>query len=282
MTTVRKAISWIKESLRTQGIENAATESQWIVSHVLKLESTELLLDPDRMIAEEDWRKLLNLANRRGTSEPLQYILGDVEFCGCRLIVSPDVLIPRPETEWLVETTLELIDMPRGILDIGTGSGAIAIAIASLLPSSIVSAIDQSPAALLVARKNGANNDVMDRLRLIRADLHDLPFSPNSFDLIISNPPYILNDEISNLGPEVRNHEPLLALDGGPDGLTCYRSIASQFGHLLKPGGMLAIELPGQLSEPIVGLFSERTANHPEVRTDWTDKPRLLTVQSST
>jgi release factor glutamine methyltransferase len=234
------------------------------------------------MIAEVNLRKLLDLANRRGAREPLQHILGDVEFCGCRLIVSPDVLIPRPETEWLVETTLELADTPTGILDIGTGSGAIAIAIASLVPSSIVSAIDRSPAALLVARTNGAKNNVMDRLRLMRADLHALPFSPNSFDLIISNPPYIRNIEIPNLEPEVRNHEPLLALDGGPDGLTCYRSLASQFSHLLKPGGMLAIELPGQPPEPIVELFSGRSDGPPEVRTDWTDKPRLLTVQSST
>lgn len=282
MKTVREAIIWIQESLHTQGIENAAAESLWIVSKVLSVESTELLLNPDRMIEKVDFRELLDLANRRVSMEPLQHILGNVEFCGCRLIVSPDVLIPRPETEWLVETTLELADTPKKILDIGTGSGAIAIAIASLLPSSIVSAIDRSAAALLVARTNGTKNDVMDRLRLMRADLHALPFSPNSFDLIISNPPYIRNGEISNLQPEVRNHEPLLALDGGPDGLTCYRSIASQFSHLLKPGGMLAIELPGQPPQPIVGLFSGRSENHLEIRTDWTDKPRLLTVQTST
>jgi release factor glutamine methyltransferase len=279
MKTVHDAITHIQDSLQSHSIENAAAESRWLAAHILNLTPPELHLCLDRRVTTSEWAALREVTARRKRREPLQHILGDVEFCGCVIEVSPQALIPRPETEWLVETILTILDEPPlCILDIGTGSGAIAIALASQFPGSSVTALDLSPHALEVARKNALRNDVAQRLSLIRADLHHTPLSPGSFDLIVSNPPYIRSSDIAGLEPEVREHEPWVALDGGADGQLCYRSIASHGSELLKPDGMLALELSGHSPDQLVHLFDGPEYGQPTVRLDWADKPRLLTV----
>mgnify|MGYP002631854464 CR=1 FL=1 len=281
--TIQEALKKTQASLESGGLENAQNESRWIVSSVVEKSATDLHLAPDKRLTQAQADLLTLYTRRRGCREPLQHILGDVTFCDSTIEVTPDALIPRPETEWLVETLLAGLPERKNwtILDIGTGTGAIAITLAARLPSCSVIAMDLSSAALRLATRNVAQNDAADTIRLVQADLHTLPFPNDTFDLIISNPPYILSADIDHLETEVRDHEPLLALDGGADGLTCYRSLASLGSSCLKPGGAMALELPGHPPKAIAALFATGYTT-PRISHDWTKKPRLLTVNRST
>jgi len=282
--TVREAIDKIQTGLRKHDIENATAESEWLVSHILGVNRAGLFLDPGRSVnmQQEEW--LLDALDRRLKREPLQYILGDVEFCGCTIKVAPGVLIPRPETEWLVETVSSENwgSGIRSVLDVGTGSGAIAVTLASRWPDAHITAADISPDALRLAHRNATANDVDARVRLIRADLHTLPFQPRTFDLIISNPPYICSDLIPVLSPEVREYEPLLALDGGANGLTCYKALATEGKRLLTDKGRIVMELPGHAPDEIVRLFRILGYRALQVTPDWAGKPRLLSARNWT
>lgn len=282
--TVRDAIARTRNELLARHVVHGSAESEWLVAHILGLDRAALFLDPERALTTEEKEQLLDSLDRRLSREPLQYILGDVEFCGCTIEVSPGVLIPRPETEWIVETVLaegwgrDILS----VLDVGTGSGAIAVALASRWRTVRVTAIDLSPVALRLARRNVNRNDVTERVQLIRADLHFFPFQTRSFDLIISNPPYIRSDHIPGLPPEVVGHEPLLALDGGSDGLTCYKALATDSDRLLTATGRMVMELPGYGPDAIVRLFRASGYDSPQVTSDWAKKPRLLSVRKQT
>lgn len=179
---------------------------------------------------------------RRARHEPIQYIIGEQEFYGLTLRVTPDVLIPRPETEHLVEALLQRVplDTPLHIADIGTGSGAIAIALASKLKRATITALDISALALAIARENAARHDVANRIRFIESDLL-AAVSGETFDVIVSNPPYVPDTEI--LEPQVRNFEPASALYAGPSGLEIYQRLIPQARQSLKPGGWLLLEI---------------------------------------
>ncbi len=281
--TTRETLSAVRSTLAAGDTENIEAEAEWIVSHFLGLDQAELHVSPDQPVAPAIAADIHDAADRRCEGEPLQYVLGDVEFCGCRIGVAPGVLIPRPETEWIVETVLETLPPDtRTILDVGTGSGAIAIAIAARLPSSRVTAIDVSGTALDHASRNIVANEVTSRIQLLRADLHTLPFRSSVFDLIISNPPYIRSADIQKLEPEIRDHEPLLALDGGPDGASSYHALALQTSRLLTDRGHVVVELPGHDPDPIVDLFSTHGFGKAGVLNDWAGKPRLLSTRKST
>ena len=209
------------------------------------------------------------LVERRLRGEPVQYILGETEFYGLSFRVSRDVLIPRPETELLVERALELaaaVAEPR-IVDVGTGSGAIAVALARHLPHASITAIDLSPACLALAHENAQRNAVLSRLTFLEGDLL-APVDPGRFDLVVSNPPYVSLAERDSLAVEVREFEPALALFAGRDGLSVYRRLLGQAYRTLVSGGAVALEIGFGQAEAVAELARAEGFVHLEFTPD--------------
>jgi len=233
-------------------------EIENILTSILDCSRTDLYLNKD--ILREDQLDLLNsLLSRRKMGEPLQYIIGYVEFMGLKFKVNKHVLIPRPETELLVEKALNLfkdkICKKYQILDIGTGSGNIAICLAKFALNSEIVGIDISSQVLKVAEENAKLNRVQNRVKLVRSSLFRGLSEDLKFDMIISNPPYIASDEISRLAAEVRN-EPKIALDGGKDGLKFYREIIKESPSYLKTSGTLIMEMGYNQCNSIIDIFN--------------------------
>jgi release factor glutamine methyltransferase len=217
-------------------------DAELILAHVLGCDATALLTHPERMLSAKEAEQFEVLLKRRVASEPVQYLTGTQEFFGLLFEVSPDVLIPRPETEHLVEAVLERSGReanPR-IVDVGTGSGAIAVAIAHALPRSRVTAVDLYPPALAIARRNAERHGVIDRVTLRQSDLLAAA-GTTEFDVVVSNPPYIADAEA--LEPQVANYEPRSALYAGPTGLEIYQRLIPQARTALKPRGWLIMEI---------------------------------------
>lgn len=234
-------------------------DAELILAHVLGCDPTALLTHPERMLSAKEAEQFETLLKRRLASEPVQYLTGTQEFFGLLFEVSPDVLIPRPETEHLVEAVLERFECdanPR-IVDVGTGSGAIAVAIAHALPRSRVTAVDLYPAALEIARRNAERHGVIDRVSFLQSDLLAV-VEHAGFDVVVSNPPYIAEGEV--LEPQVANYEPRSALYAGPTGLEVYEHLIPQASTVLKPRGWLMMEIGyGQRPalEALLGGWSE-------------------------
>jgi release factor glutamine methyltransferase len=217
-------------------------DAELILAHVLGCDPTALLTHPERPLSAKEADGFESLLKRRLANEPVQYLTGEQEFYGLLFEVSPDVLIPRPETEHLVEAVLERFDReanPR-IVDVGTGSGAIAVAIAHALPRSQVTAVDSSPEALVVARSNAERHGVMDRMSFLQSDLLAAA-ERTQFDVVVSNPPYVADGEV--LEPQVAHYEPHSALYAGPTGLEIYERLIPQARAVLKPQGWLMMEI---------------------------------------
>jgi release factor glutamine methyltransferase len=217
-------------------------DAELILAHVLGCDPAGLLTHPERRLSANESEQFENLLKRRLASEPVQYLTGTQEFFGLLFEVSPDVLIPRPETEHLVEAVLDRFarDANPRIVDVGTGSGAIAVAIAHALPRSQVTAVDLYPSALEIARGNAVRHGVIDHVTLLQSDL--LAAAGNTeFDVVVSNPPYIANEE--PLEPQVANYEPGSALYAGPTGLEIYERLIPQARKVLKPAGWLMMEI---------------------------------------
>jgi release factor glutamine methyltransferase len=234
-------------------------DAELILAHVLGCDQTALLTHPERLLSPVEADQFESLLKRRLASEPVQYLTGAQEFFGLLFEVTPDVLIPRPETEHLVEAVLERFDREANlrIVDVGTGSGAIAIALAHALPRSRVTAVDLYPAALEVARRNAQRHGVIDRVTLRQSDLLAAA-SAAEFDVVVSNPPYIADGE--KLEPQVANYEPRFALYAGPTGLEAYERLIPQACKVLKPRGWLIMEIGyGQRPalEALLGGWSE-------------------------
>jgi release factor glutamine methyltransferase len=222
------------------------------------------------------------LLERRFAGEPIQYITGEAEFFALPFRVTRDVLIPRPETEHLVEKTIELaaaFPTPR-IVDVGTGSGAIAIALARSLRHTEISSIDLSPAALEVARENARLNGVADRVRFYEGDLLE-PFRGESFDLVISNPPYVPDSDRPTLAVEVREYEPSLALFAGQDGLAIYRRLIPDAAKVLCPGGVLVLEIGFGQATAVGELMKTAGFEWIESTPDLQGIPRVMSGQCS-
>jgi release factor glutamine methyltransferase len=234
-------------------------DAELILAHVLGCDPTALLTHPERTLSTKETEQFETLLKRRLASEPVQYLTGTQEFFGLLFEVSPDVLIPRPETEHLVEAVLERFDRDANlrIVDVGTGSGAIAVALAHALPRSQVTAVDFSPKALEVARRNADRHAVMDRMSFLQSDLLAAA-EPTQFDVVVSNPPYVADGEV--LEPQVASYEPRSALYAGPTGLEVYERLIPQASTILKPRGWLMMEIGyGQRPalEALLGGWSE-------------------------
>ncbi|MGH7228850.1 MAG: peptide chain release factor N(5)-glutamine methyltransferase [Nitrospiraceae bacterium] len=242
-------------------IPNAENEAIWILEFALGTSRLALRLEGSRTISPREQDRVMELFARRAAREPLQYILGSQEFCGLEFLVDRSVLIPRPETELLVEQVVQhnFRTWPPIIADIGTGSGCIAVALARALPTAVLYATDRSPAALRVAEHNAVRHGVKDRVRFLVGNLLE-PLRAHGLEgkvaAVVSNPPYIPDRELLELQPEVRMFEPRLALAGGVDGLEFHHRLLGNAMEFLAPGGLLVLEVgqgqAGPLSEMAV------------------------------
>ena len=246
--TLRQALTLATQTLAASDHlrTNAHRDAELLLLHTLQIPRTTLLAHPTRELSAAEEPLYESLIQRRLKNEPIQYITGQQEFYGLPFKVTPAVLIPRPETEHLVESVLAEMkthNHPLRIVDIGTGSGAIAIALAVHLPQSHITALDFSPEALAIARTNAETNNVATRITFLQSDLLSAITSEAPYDAIVSNPPYIPHADSPTLHPEVRDHEPHTALFAGDEGLDIYRRLIPQAHALLKPNGLIALEI---------------------------------------
>jgi release factor glutamine methyltransferase len=239
--------------------EHAHRDAELLLLHTLQIPRVTLIAHPDRDLSADQHALYQTAISRRLQLEPIQYITGEQEFYGLRLHVSSAVLIPRPETEHLVEAVLALLpaNEPLKLADIGTGSGAIAIALAVHLPLAHITALDLSTQALAVATSNAREHNVANRIDFLKSDLLAAVDHPaETFDAIVSNPPYIPESDRPTLHPQVREHEPDTALFAGETGLDIYRRLIPQAMRALKPNGLLALEIGHGQHESLTRLLA--------------------------
>lgn len=239
--------------LREAGCDTPELDARLLLQWVTGLSREDLILEPERPVSADDARRFDAAVARRAAREPVSRILGEREFHGRAFRVTPDTLDPRPDTETLVETVLALMPRDGRFLELGAGTGAVAITLLAERPEARGVATDVSAAALAVARDNAGRHGVADRLVLQEGSW----FAPVSglFDVILSNPPYINSAEIAGLSPDVRNFDPRLALDGGPDGLEAYRAIAAGAASHLVPAGHAVVEIGAGQAPGVTAVF---------------------------
>jgi release factor glutamine methyltransferase len=276
---VRRVLEWTIGYLKEHGSESARLDAEVLLAHARGCPRIQLYTEYDAVLPDAVRAQMRELVKRRADAEPVAYLVGHREFFSLEFEVTPDVLIPRPDTETLVVEALDAAKphaAPR-VLDLGTGSGCIAVAIAVNHPGALVTAIDRSGAALAVAGRNAQRHGVGERVRLLEGDLFAPLSGDAQFDIVASNPPYVAADEIVGLQPDVSRHEPQEALDGGTDGLDVIRRILLGAGPVLPAGGHLMLECSPEQAAPIRALFegSRRFAGV-QVRTDLAGRPRVV------
>jgi len=282
--TVRQALRGAADFLAKAGIEDAPTDARILLCHVLGCDHAALHRHPDRPLSEDRRAALQTLLEQRTRHVPVAYLTGHRGFRDLDLLVDRRVLIPRPETELLAEAVLEyLARVPSPLVaDLGTGSGAIGLAIARERPDARVFATDISADALAVARENAVREGLQDRVTFIEGDweapLHQAA-PPGAWDVLASNPPYISPTDYDALPPDVREHEPRIALFAAGDGLGPYRRIAVAAGSLLKPGGLLALELGVGKAGSVRALVESAGLTAIETRRDYGGIERVLVAR---
>ena len=275
--TIGALLQWTQQYFGDKGVENPRLDAELLLCHVLGKDRLYLYVHFDQPLYTEELSAFRELVKKRGSRIPVAYILGEKGFMGLDFTVSPAVLIPRPETELLVEAVLETVQPLAAphILDLGTGSGAIIVSLLARCPQATGVAVDLSEQALTVATENARRNGVADRLTLLAGDLF-APLAPAArFDAIVSNPPYIPAADVDVLAPEVLK-EPRLALDGGRDGLDYYRRLAQTGLAYLKPGGLLALEIGIGQHEAVPDLLRASGWLVQPVRCDYGGVPRVV------
>lgn len=274
--TVRRVLAWTTQHFEKRQIDSPRLTAEVLLAHVLKVGRVRLYVDLDRPLEKEELATFKALIARRAAGEPTQYLTGVREFYNRPFKVDPRVLIPRPETELLVEAALHALpkDAPARALDLCTGSGCIAVSLAAERPQAEVLAVDLSRDACALARENAEALGVAARVQVLEGDLYAPVPADARFELVVSNPPYVGTGEIAGLSAEVRR-EPRLALDGGADGLALVRRVVSGARRVLKPGGLLALEIGETQGAQLLALLGEAGFSRPRVERDLERRERM-------
>jgi len=283
--TILKLLNWAASYFHSHQIDSPKSTAEILLSHALGLKRIDLYLQYDRPLNRDELAAFKQLVLRRQKREPVAYIVGEKEFWSLPLTVGKEVLIPRPDTECLVEVALGVLKQARPsgpwrILELGTGSGAVALALASEQPDHFYVASDISPGATLLARRNAEKNGIANVHFFAGNWLAPLRKSERWFDMIVSNPPYIPSGDIPGLQPEILRYEPLAALDAGADGLICLRHLIRDARHYLKTGGYLVLEIGFDQKKQVVALAE--TSGHYEavsVHKDYGGNDRVVCMR---
>jgi len=284
-TSIAEAILQAANTLRKAGVPDARREAGSLLMHVLDCDRTYILAHAEERITTEQSESYRELVAERSSGKPLQYLTGSQEFFGLEFIVNSDVLIPRPETELLVEASLKLISQIGApvICDVGTGSGCIIISLLKNLPQARAFALDISPAALAIAKENAVRHQVEERLELMRSDCFSTldPDRGPTFDLIVSNPPYVAERAFDGLQREVRDFEPVVALTAGPDGLDMIKRILLESPQFLKTNGFLIFEIGFDQQQAVRELIDEKIWKLVDIYDDLQGIPRTVALKKS-
>jgi len=283
--TIQKLLNWMTEYFTDKGIDSPRLSAELLLSHVLTMQRIELYTQFDKLVAKDQLDVLHDLVKRAGQHEPIAYLTGRTEFYSLQLEVCSDCMIPRPETELLVERAIEFLRSrsgPQFVCDLCTGCGCIAVAIAKNFPDATIIATDICDAALNVAAKNIEKHKLKDRITLLSGDLFE-PIIPqldvDKFDLIVCNPPYVSASEYEKLEKNVKDYEPKLALFAGVDGLDVYRRIIDEADKFLKSDAALMLEI-GYAQGPAVKDLLEQSGVYAEIKIekDFNDNDRIVTA----
>lgn len=275
--TLLDVVQKTTDFLSAKGVESARLNAELLIGHALNLKRMQLYLQFERTLSEAELERIRPLVKRRSQREPLQYILGDTEWAGLRLKVDRRALIPRHETELLIELIVERVDKPpRRILDLGTGSGAIALALASRYENAEVTAVDVSDDALALAGENASALGIDGRIRFVRSSWFEGLDAEAPYDIIVSNPPYLTEEETAMAAPEVRVHEPITALTAAESGLADLRRIVGGASRFLNPGGWIALETGVDHHAHLESLLKNAHFEKVESRKDLTDRDRFM------
>lgn len=285
--TLKRVLDWTTSHFERKQLDSPRLCAELILAHALDCQRIRLYTDLNRPLIEEELTRIRELVRRAGEHEPIQYLTGIAHFYALEIAVTPDVLIPRPETETLVEKAIDRLKLegklePR-VLDLCTGSGCIACAVASGVPTARIVAVDLSLRAVDVARRNVERLKLASRIDVLCGDLftplNDLP-DKRAFDLLLANPPYIRSADIGSLDRNVRDYEPHLALDGGEDGLAPLRRILDESGDWLAPGGYAMIEIAFDQADRALWIVSQRPVwADATIVSDLGKRPRVLVVR---
>lgn len=278
--SLAEAVQFLARSFRSAGIEQPDADARILAGHALHLDRARMVSQSGRVLEAREINVMSALAARRLRHEPVSRIVGQKEFWSLPIKVTPDVLVPRPETETIIEGALDFV-VRTGlrmeklrVLDIGTGSGALLFALLQELPHATAVGTDISAGAVQVARDNAKRCRFENRCTFITCDM--AAGVQDTFDIVVSNPPYIAHGDIQSLAPEVRDYDPAVALDGGKDGLDAYRSIAADARRILSQGGRLFVELGAGQETAVRALFTKAGLAVGKVRMDLAGIPRVL------
>lgn len=285
--TLLTTLTWTASYFAKHKIATPRLDAEVLLAHLLHMDRVQLYVNFARVLAATELADYKKLIQRRTGGEPVAYITGTREFYSLSFKVGPGVMVPRPETEILVEAvTSRQLTVDNGgsqvhILDIGAGSGNIAISLAKKNPRYFIMAMDKSMAALNIAKENVARHGVQDQIELLESDFLSVDCCPSTadYDIIVSNPPYIPSSVIATLAPEVRDYEPRSALDGGEDGLDFYRRMGDIVPSLLKPGGLLAVEIGEEQATDVMDIFKNAGLGDIKVIRDYAGLDRVVTAQ---
>ena len=276
-STLLEIIQKTADFLTKKGVESARLNAELLIGHALGLKRMQLYLQFERVLVEPELERIRPLVKRRSLREPLQYILGETEWSGLRLKVDRRALIPRPETELLIERIVaSLLVLPTKILDLGTGSGAIALVLAKLYPAANVTAVDTSEDALTLASENASALELAGRVTLLRSDWFTALPKDACYDLIVANPPYLTANETADAEPEVREHEPLSALTAADGGMADLCKIIAVAPTFLNAGGLLAMETGSDHHNVLKDLIASGRFGRSESLQDLTGRDRFL------
>jgi len=282
--TIGRIIEWTRAFFEKQRIDQPRLEAEILLAHVLGTERIDLYLNYEEPVDDQARARLRDLVRQRADHVPTRYLVGGCEFLSLAMRVTPDCLIPRPETELLVEEAVRLVppDADASAVDLGTGSGCVAVALAVNRPRARLVATDVSPAALDVARTNAHGHGVADRITFLHGDLYDALDAADvpPADLLLANPPYVTEAEWDRLAPEIRDHEPRQALVAGPEGTEVIDRVVRGAPAYLKPGGTLLVEIGHGQAEAARGVAqAARGLGDVEIYRDYAGHPRILVAR---